>query len=275
MSSGADSSPLAPPAIAAFDHGFRDAFLAGMRAHPKSVPCKFFYDERGSRLFERICLLPEYYQTRSEFSILSDRADEIAAAIGRNVELIEFGAGALTKVRLLLNCLESPSAYIPVDISGEYLSQVCAALARDYPGLRLVPVIADFSGSFVLPAAAPGAQARVGFFPGSTIGNFGPAEAVSFLRKVRTIVRGGGLLIGADLVKDPRILHAAYNDSRGVTEAFNKNLLLRANRELGANFDLDAFAHYAFYDPVAMRIEMHLMSRTDQTVRVEEEEFSF
>lgn len=257
------------------DHGFRQAFLDGMRADPKRVPCKYFYDARGSGLFDRICLLPEYYQTRAELSILADRSNEIASAIGGNVELIEFGAGALTKVRLLLDALSSPLAYIPIDISGEYLAQVCASLARDYPELRLCPVIADFTGSYALPLPTTGSQGRVGFFPGSTIGNFNHSEAISFLRTVRKIVRGGGLLIGADLVKDPAILHAAYNDSQGVTEAFNKNLLLRANRELRADFDLDAFAHYAFYDPVAMRVEMHLVSTKDQTVRVGDSAFSF
>jgi L-histidine Nalpha-methyltransferase len=257
------------------DHGFARAFMEGMRARPKRLPCKYFYDAVGSALFDEICELPEYYHTRTERSLLINRSAEIASLIGPNVELIEFGAGALTKVRILLDALEKPRAYIPIDISGEYLAKVCAALDKDYPTLDLDPVVADFTRPFVLPASRHEGARRVGFFPGSTIGNFSPEEAISFLKTVSGIVRGGGLLIGVDLVKDVDVLHAAYNDARGVTAAFNKNILARANRELGANFELDAFAHHAFFNRDASRIEMHLVSRRDQDVRVAGQTISF
>ncbi len=257
------------------DPEFARAFFEGMRNRPRSVPCKYFYDSRGSALFDRICELPEYYQTRTATAMLAARAGEIAAHMGARVELIEFGAGALRKVRILLDALDEPSAYIPIDISGEYLASVCAELDRDYPDLRLRPIVGDFTRPYVLPPPAEGTARRVGFFPGSTIGNFRPREAVMFLRSAAAALKGGGLLIGADLVKDPAILHAAYNDAQGITAEFNKNLLVRANRELDAAFDADAFAHYAFYDPRECRIEMHLVSLADQCVRVGEETLSF
>jgi len=253
---------------AARDHGFARAFLEGMKAAPKRVPCKYFYDARGSALFDAICELPEYYQTRTELALLAEAAGEMAQVIGANVELIEFGAGALTKVRLLLDALETPLAYIPIDISGDYLTKVCAALDRDYPDLRLHPVIADFTRPFVLPAPLLEPVRRVGFFPGSTIGNFTREEAVAFLKTTSGILKGGGLLIGADLIKDPAVLHAAYNDTAGVTAAFNKNLLARANRELDAEFNLDSFSHYALYNPAVARIEMYLVSTRQQRVRI-------
>jgi dimethylhistidine N-methyltransferase len=269
MKMNATSRNLPAPARAkhARDHGFARAFYEGMGARNKRVPCKYFYDSVGSALFDRICELPEYYQTRTELALLRANAREMASVMGRNVELIEFGAGALTKVRVLLDALESPRAYIPIDISGDYLTEVCAALDAEYPDLLLQPVIADFTRPFVLPPMRDDAR-RVGFFPGSTIGNFTHDEAVAFLKTTSGILKGGGLLIGADLVKDPGRLHAAYNDSDGVTAAFNKNLLVRANAELDAEFDLDAFAHYAPYNAHASRIEMYLISTRDQRVRV-------
>ena len=257
------------------DHGFARAFMDGMRSTPKKIPCKYFYDAIGSALFDEICALPEYYQTRTERSLLREHAQEIARIIGPDVELIEFGAGALTKVRILLDALEKPRAYIPIDISGEYLAKVCAALDKDYPTLHLDPVVADFTRPFVLPASKYGTARRVGFFPGSTIGNFSPDEAIAFLKTVSGIVRGGGILIGVDLVKDRDILHAAYNDERGITAAFNKNIFARANRELDATFDLDAFAHHAFFNEAASRIEMHLVSRVDQEVQAAGELIAF
>jgi dimethylhistidine N-methyltransferase len=257
------------------DHGFARAFIEGMRSSPKRIPCKFFYDVVGSALFDQICDLPEYYQTRTERSLLRAHSAEIAGIMGSNIELIEFGAGALAKVRILLDALDNPRAYIPIDISGEYLAKVCSDLNGDYPALSLEPVVADFTRPFVLPVPKHGEARRVGFFPGSTIGNFSPDDAVAFLKTVSGIVRGGGILIGVDLVKDPKILHAAYNDARGVTSAFNKNLLARANRELGANFDLDAFAHRAFFNRSASRIEMHLVSLGDQEVQVGGEAIGF
>ena len=262
-------------ARAARDHGFARAFVEGMRSTPKHVPCKYFYDAKGSALFDEICTLAEYYPTRTELSLLATHAPEIADLMGSAVELIEFGAGALTKVRLLLSALDDPRAYIPIDISGEYLAKVCAILDLEYPSLRLEPVVADFTRPFALPSPRNGAVRRVGFFPGSTIGNFSPDDAMAFLKTVSGIVRGGGLLIGVDLVKDSRILHNAYNDARGVTAAFNKNLLERANRELSANFDPDAFSHHAAYNRQQSRIEMYLVSQRDQTVIVDEEEFFF
>ncbi|HEY0106642.1 MAG TPA: L-histidine N(alpha)-methyltransferase [Rhizomicrobium sp.] len=247
---------------------FCDALLKGLFRTPKRIAAKYFYDAAGSELFERITALPEYYPTRTELALLQANAPEIAALIGPDVELVEFGAGSLRKVRILLDVLERPRAYAPIDISGDYLLQVAAALDDDYPQLRLKPVIGDFTQAIALGPLVAGARRRAGFFPGSTIGNFTRVEAFAFLRQARQTLGGGGLLIGVDLVKDPAILHAAYNDAQGVTEAFNKNLLARANREAGADFDLDAFAHHACYNPLAQRIEMYLVSRKDQRVRI-------
>jgi dimethylhistidine N-methyltransferase len=216
--------------------------------------------------------LPEYYQTRTEVALLRHHAGEIAAAIGPDAEIVEFGAGALRKVRILLDALERPRRYTPIDISGAYLRDVVRLLAADYPALAMHPVIADFTLPLTLP---PGGTRRAGFFPGSTIGNFRPNAAMALLRRMREMLDGGGLLVGVDLVKDPQILHAAYNDAAGVTAAFNKNLLARANRELGADFDLDAFAHYAPYNPQSQRVEMYLVSLKRQTARLGDSEVRF
>ena len=247
---------------------FASDLLAALGTTPRSIAPKYFYDSEGSKLFDQICDLPEYYPTRTELQILKDRAGEIAAHIGANAELVEFGAGSLTKVRLLLDAMQAPKRYIPIDISGEHLESAATALKADYPLLQVKPLVADYTQAFMLPAALPGAGQRVGFFPGSTIGNFTPPEAVQFLRMAATVLHGGALLVGADLVKDPAVLHAAYSDAQGVTAAFNLNLLARANRELGADFDLDQFAHSAFYNAPLKRIEMHLMSRVRQVVHV-------
>ncbi|HEY0301079.1 MAG TPA: L-histidine N(alpha)-methyltransferase [Rhizomicrobium sp.] len=247
---------------------FAEEFLAGLRAAPKRLPSKFFYDAAGSRLFERITTLPEYYPTRTELAILTANTAEIAERIGTDVELVEFGAGSLRKVRLLLDAMKKPRTYVPIDISGDYLLDVATTLEAAYPNICVNPVVADFTRPIRLGPLECSAMHRVGFFPGSTIGNFARPDAVSFLRNARETLEGGPLLIGVDLVKDPAILHAAYDDTEGVTEAFNKNLLLRANRELGAGFDADAFAHYAFYNPRAQRIEMHLVSRRRQRVHI-------
>jgi dimethylhistidine N-methyltransferase len=260
--------------LAADSSEFGRALLAGLAKSPKSLPCKYFYDEAGSILFDRICELPEYYPTRTELGLLEDHAADFAALIGADAELVEFGAGAGRKVRLLLDALEQPRAYLPIDISGDYLQGVANRLAADYPDLGVRPIIADYTKPFALPPMTPGAR-RVGFFPGSTIGNFPRAEAISFLHMAAHQLAGGGLLIGVDLVKDPNILHAAYNDVAGITAAFNKNILKRANDELGADFNLDGFAHYAFYDPRAQRIEMHLVSLTRQRVRLLNHEIAF
>jgi dimethylhistidine N-methyltransferase len=253
---------------------FAQCLLDGLSRTPKEISCKYFYDEEGSRLFEAICELPEYYQTRTEIALLRRHAGEIAALIGPDAQLLEFGAGSLKKARLLLDVLERPRGYTPVDISGDYLLGVTHALAADYPNLALQPLVADFTQVLTIPPLA-GARRRAGFFPGSTVGNFKPDAAVSLLRRMRTALDGGGLLIGVDLVKDPARLHAAYNDSAGVTAAFNKNLLVRANRVSDADFDADGFAHYAPYNPLAHRIEMYLVSLRRQRVRVAGQPFDF
>jgi dimethylhistidine N-methyltransferase len=254
---------------------FARDLVKGLSRRPREIPCKYFYDARGSELFDRICRLPEYYQTRTETALLRDHASEIARLMGPHVELIEFGAGSLAKVRILLNALDTPQSYVPIDISGDYLLDVVVGLEEDYPDMTLRPVIADFTQGLTLPAREMAVSRRVGFFPGSTIGNFTRDAAVAFLKNAAKLLKGGGLLIGTDLVKDPAILHAAYNDQAGVTAAFNKNLLLRANRELGANFDLNQFAHYASYNPSGMKIEMYLVSLARQTVRVTGEAIRF
>ena len=253
---------------------------AGLSAPVKTLPAKYFYDRAGSELFEQICRLPEYYPTRTEKKILRDHAREIAAIIGPGAEVVEFGAGAAEKVRLLLDALDRPAGYLPIDISGPHLSAAVAPLRRAYPDVTIRVVAGDFTKQFPLPASLPQARARVGFFPGSTIGNFTPDDALGFLRNAAAMLRsdsggGAGLLIGVDMVKDPAILHAAYNDAAGVTAAFNLNLLQRINRELNGDFDLDAFDHYAFYNPGQQRIEMHLVSRVAQTVHVCDQRYSF
>ncbi|GAB7129459.1 L-histidine N(alpha)-methyltransferase [Silvimonas sp. JCM 19000] len=257
---------------------FGQDLLAGLKRSPRSVPAKYFYDAAGSALFDLICDLPEYYPTRTELKILTDNAAEMAAQIGPDAELIEFGAGSLTKVRLLLDAFEpinAPTRYLPIDISGEHLENAAQRLRTLYPRLSVSPVVADYMQPMALPATASPHGRRVGFFPGSTIGNMEPDEALSFLHSTAELLRGGGLLIGVDLVKEPARLHAAYNDAQGVTAAFNLNMLRRANLELGATFNPAGFSHYAFYNPVLQRIEMHLISKRDQTVTVLGQRFSF
>jgi dimethylhistidine N-methyltransferase len=248
--------------------------LDALSRRPRSISPKYFYDAEGSRLFDRICELPEYYPTRTEIGILERSAGEMAALAGSGAEIVEFGAGSLRKVRLLLQAFEAPARYVPIDISGEHLRDSAAVLRAEFPGLDVQPVVADYTQSLVLPPVS-GQGRRIGFFPGSTLGNFTPDEALAFLRSAAGALRGGALLLGADLVKDPHVLHAAYNDAQGVTAAFNLNLLARANRELGANFVLPQFAHYAFYNAPLQRIEMHLVSRVQQSVAFAGERFTF
>ena len=245
---------------------FARDLTAALTARPRSISPKYFYDARGSELFDRICELPEYYPTRTELAILSRHSGEIAQQMGPRAEIVEFGAGSLRKIRLLLDAMDRPARYLPIDISGEHLARSAAALQRDYHGLDVQPVIADYTQRLLLPAALPGAGRRVGFFPGSTIGNFAPHEALHFLQVAAQVLRGGALLLGADLIKDPAVLHAAYNDAQGVTAQFNLNLLARANRELGSGFVLEQFGHSAFYNAPQQRIEMHLMSRCRQQI---------
>ncbi len=254
------------------EDGFRGALFEGLSRSPRALPCKYFYDAVGSDLFEQICELPEYYQTRTELALLQRYANEIATLAGDKVEIIEFGAGALRKIRVLLDAMPGAEAYVPIDISGDYLQSVAAELEAEYPALTVTPVVADFTKAFFLPETG---LRKIGFFPGSTIGNFRTDEALQFLGHAARMLNGGGLLIGVDLVKDPALLHAAYNDASGVTADFNKNVLARANREVGANFDLDAFAHYACYNPIEQRIEMYLMSLKKQRVRVLGRNFDF
>ena len=241
---------------------------------PKRLSPKYFYDAAGSELFEQITLLPEYYPTRTELTILRDRGRAISAIVPDGAALVEFGAGATTKVRLLLNeC--SFGAYVPVDISGDFLTAQADALRADFPGLDVYPVTADFTTPFVLPEAVR-TMPKVGFFPGSTLGNFEPHEASAFLRSARDILGNGArMVIGVDLEKDERVLYQAYNDAAGVTARFNLNVLHRINRELGGNFDISAFMHRAIYNRDRHRIEMHLISKKALTARVLGRNFSF
>jgi dimethylhistidine N-methyltransferase len=254
-------------------HFARDA-ITGLTAARKTLPAKYFYDDRGSALFEAITTLPEYYPTRTELGILEARAGEIAALMPHGAALIELGSGSTTKARILLR-RRAIAAYVPVDISAGFLKREAARLRRDLPWLRIVPVAADFTKPFELPAEVR-ARPHVGFFPGSTIGNFEPADAAEFLRHAgRLLGSGAQLIVGVDLVKDTAVLNAAYNDAAGVTAAFNLNLLRRMNDELGADFDLDAFRHAAFFNRAESRIEMHLVSRGAQEVHLAERTIAF
>ncbi len=265
-----DTAVLPPAAAEAFGADV----LSGLARPQKSLPSKYFYDARGSDLFEQICELPEYYPTRTEIGLLHAHAADIATAAGRRAALIEFGSGASSKVRKLLDALDRPQAYVPVDISGDHLHNGAAAIAADYPGLSVLPVHADFTRPFALPET--GAATKLGFFPGSTIGNFTPSAALRFLIDARqSLGPGSCFLIGVDLKKDPAILHAAYNDRAGVTAAFNLNLLRRINRELGGDFDVDAFAHRATYNSDRGAVEMHLVSRRTQRADVLGQSFDF
>ena len=257
-----------PPPQQASPSAFADDLTRGLARRPRSISPKYFYDAEGSRLFDLICELPEYYPTRTELQILRSHAAEIAQQMGPNAEIVEFGAGSCMKVGLLLDAMERPARYMPIDISGEHLAASAAELRARFPGLDVRPLVADYTQRLVLPARGPGDGRRVGFFPGSTVGNFTPAEALQFLQDTGQALRGGALLLGADLIKEPAVLHAAYNDAQGVTAAFNLNLLARANRELGTDFVLERFAHSAFYNAPLQRIEMHLVSRCAQTVRL-------
>jgi dimethylhistidine N-methyltransferase len=253
--------------------------LEGLGRTPRSIAPKYFYDAAGSALFDRICALPEYYPTRTEYAILGRHAGAIAARIGAKAQLIEFGAGSLAKIRIVLDALNSaglaPRAYLPVDISAEHLAREALTLRATYPSLDVRPVVADYLQPTQWRPLEQLDGRRVGCFLGSTIGNFSIAEATAFLRHAAALLAGGALLIGVDLVKDPAILHRAYNDAAGVTAAFNLNLLRRANAELAADFALDAWAHRAFYDGIRQRIEMHLVSRRDQAVQVAGRRFRF
>jgi dimethylhistidine N-methyltransferase len=250
--------------------------VAGLSASPRSLPCKFFYDERGAELFQRICELPEYYITRTETELLRRHGREMAESIGANAELIGFGTGAGIKTRMLLEHLENPIAYVPVDISKQSLLDSAVELSRAMPALEILPVCGDYLQELQLPRPLRKPDHVAVYFPGSTIGNLEPDVALDFLRRVCQLCgKSGGLIIGVDLQKDRAILEAAYNDSAGVTAAFNLNLLVRANRELGADFDLPLWRHCAIYNERHGRIEMHLVSEADQTVHVGARGFHF
>jgi dimethylhistidine N-methyltransferase len=262
--------------VASFTAAFLADVLNGLRQPAKELPCKYFYDAEGSRLFDQICELDEYYLTRTELAIMRTHAAEMAALLGRQCLLLEYGSGSSIKTRLLLDHLAEPAAYVPVDISGDHLQESAQKLAELYPDVAVLPLCADFTRSFAVPSNGKRPARRVVYFPGSTIGNFTGDEAVALLRQTaRRCGPGGGLLLGADLKKDPAVIHAAYNDKKGISAAFNLNLLVRINRELGADFQVDQFWHYAFYHPLDGRIEMHLVSRRDQRVRLAGQEFAF
>jgi dimethylhistidine N-methyltransferase len=249
--------------------------IAGLTARPKRLAPKYFYDEAGSELFERITELPEYYPTRTERRILADHAADIAALVPAGAALVEFGSGSSAKTRIVLHAARGLAAYVPVDISGAFLDGEAARLRTEFPDLAVLPVAADFTEQFALPEALRG-RPLLGFFPGSTIGNFEPHEASAFLRHAGKILGPGStLIVGVDLEKDAKVLNAAYNDEAGVTAAFNLNLLVRINRELNGNFDLASFDHHAFYNRERHRIEMHLASLKRQKVRVCGESIEF
>jgi len=254
---------------------FLEDVLHGLQQVQKELPSKYLYDHTGSQLFERICTLSEYYPTRTELAIMQASMQEIIEVLEPSCLLVEYGSGSSKKTRMLLDALQQPAAYVPIDISKEHLLNAAIALAIAYPQLEVLPVCADYTSSFGIPAPIKPARRTIGYYPGSTIGNFDPEPARHFLQHIATTCKGGGLLIGVDLKKDFNILHHAYNDREGVTALFNLNLLTRLNRELHANFQLEHFQHYAFYNPRASRIEMHLESLKDQVVRIGDIEFSF
>lgn len=247
----------------------REEIVRGLSASPKWLPCKYLYDQRGSELFDQICELDEYYLTRTELGIMEDHADEMAACCGAECVLVEYGAGSSLKTRLLLDHLEDPLAYVPLDISGDHLLESATTLAAAYPDLHIVPVCADFNTQVDLSLLEEHDGKRVAYFPGSTIGNFMPEEAARFLHRIADMVGpGGGLLIGTDLQKDARLLEQAYNDAAGITGEFILNLLVRMNHEFDADFDLDQFEYEARYNADAGRMEMSVVSLADQTVSV-------
>lgn len=267
------------------DHRPGDDFLsdalAGLARTPKRLPSKYFYDARGSELFERICEQPEYYPTRTELAIMRDCAGAIATTLGPDVRVVEYGSGSGLKTRLLLRNLVSPVAYVPVEISRDALADSVASLEREFPHIEMLPVCADFMEPIVLPRATRAPRQTVVYFPGSTLGNFDPDTALKLLRQMRDEagqgggVLDGGVLIGIDLVKDPATLEAAYNDAAGVTAEFTLNLLVRMNRELDADFNLAGFRHRARWHPLAGRIETHLVSTREQDVHVDGRSFRF
>ncbi len=255
---------------------FRRDVIKGLNREQKTLPCKYLYDARGSRLFDEICEVPEYYLTRTELAIMDEEAHNIASEIGPEAVLIEYGSGSSLKTRMLLDALDDPVAYVPVDISQTHLSQSAAAIAEEYPAINVVPVCADFTKPFELPYELSHYDRRVVYFPGSTIGNLTPRRTCKLLRQIRDLTGdAGGLLVGFDLQKDRDLLEAAYDDAAGVTSEFSLNLLQRINRELSGDFELDQFRHQATYNDVAGRIEIELVSQCEQSVEVSGRSFTF
>lgn len=264
-----------PPALSAETDAFGEAVLRGLSSPRKRLPCQYFYDAAGSELFEEITRLEEYYPTRTETAILREHARSMVRPAGRRAVLVEFGSGSSRKTELVLAALESPRAYVPIDVSQSALAEARVRLEQRFPGLEIAPVNASFCEALKLPARVL-PHRKLGFFPGSTIGNFDPPDAGRLLAHfARVLGPGSRLIVGVDLDKDPRRLEAAYDDAKGVTAQFNLNLLERINRELGGAFDLARFQHRAIYDQEFRRIEMHLVSRVRQTVRVLGRSFQF
>lgn len=254
---------------------FLEDVTAGLSARQKALPPKYFYDDRGSALFEAICNVPEYYPTRTELAILETHASEIAARIGASASIVEYGIGSGRKTAVLLRAVK-PVAYVAIDISGEQLQASVAALATGFPDVRMIALCADYTRPLPLARIDNMAAPRVVYFPGSTIGNFTVPEALAFLRNARAVAgEQGAMLVGVDLKKDVALLHAAYNDAAGITASFNLNVLERINRELSGNIDIELFSHRAHYDEAAGRIEMHLVSSRDQIVTISGRPFEF
>jgi dimethylhistidine N-methyltransferase len=251
----------------------RATVLEGLSQRPKRISPVWFYDERGSCLFDEICDLPEYYVTRTELAIMREHLPEMAVLIGPRACVIEPGSGTSLKTRLLLDALDRPGVYIPVDVAQEHLIEAVSQLRSEHPGLLVHPICADFTGPFTIPE--PDCSNRVVYFPGSTIGNFDRDEAIALLRQLRETTQARGMLIGADLAKDPRVLVPAYDDAAGVTAAFNVNALENMNRRLGSDFDPAEFRHRAVWNPEASRIEMHLVSQDRQSVNIGDETVEF
>ena len=274
-------APMRPRSLRVFDlhptpEDFEAEILAGLRKPQKELPCKYFYDAEGAALFEAICATSEYYLTRTELQILRDHLPRVAAIVGPRAIVIEPGSGSGQKTRMLLEALDSPAAYVPVDLSRAQLLATAAETAGVFPDLEVVPVCADYTQPFPLPEPSSTSGRRVLFYPGSTIGNFERPEAEAFLHRLAERLGAGSLiLLGVDLKKDPNVLHAAYNDAAGITARFNKNLLARVAHTLHADIPVDAFAHYAFYNPGPGRIEMHLVSLRDQTLHIAGQEIKF
>ncbi|MCH2108759.1 MAG: L-histidine N(alpha)-methyltransferase [Polyangiaceae bacterium] len=259
------------------NQAFKSDVLFGLNSSPKSLPCKWLYDSRGSALFEAICDTPEYYVTRTELSLLRSVVDKVASLVGPNIDVLEPGAGAGIKIQLLLDALQSPRTVVPIEISPTALEQTARTLKKKYPELNIEPVVADFTSEFELPAHfGRDVEKKMIFFPGSTISNFGPEERRQLLSNWHDLLQPGDFLfIGADLIKDRRVLERAYNDKSGITAQFNLNLLERIARELQTNLDPSTFRHRAFFNEAQKRIEMHLESRQDQSLEIEGQDFSF